>query len=235
MAPDSPYTWAICFSLISRVKPRQRLCAAWLFGPFRPFTEKSSRKGLPSTPGQVRSGSLPGPRHHHPRGPAARGRPGHHRHPQAGDLPARPPVHRQALRAGLLPCHAARPVPLARLVQVAGARWAVGSGFQADKNEAGLDHYQVRLYTAWYRVRHPRHARPGIPASPAPASQTRPRQARHQKSSSSPQRTRSAACLPRSAARHPTSSTPAAGHDGGTATRNAPATATTGDNAGQDH
>ena len=23
--------------------------------------------------------------------------------------------------------------------------------FQAGKNEAGLDHYQVRLYTAWYR------------------------------------------------------------------------------------
>jgi hypothetical protein len=46
-------------------------------------------------------------------------------------------------------CHAPRPVPVARLVQVAGA---LGSGgFQAGKNEAGLDHYQVRLYKAWYR------------------------------------------------------------------------------------
>jgi SRSO17 transposase len=48
-------------------------------------------------------------------------------------------------------CRALRPVPLARLVQVAGARWAVEECFQAGKNEAGLDHYQVRLYTAWYR------------------------------------------------------------------------------------
>ena len=48
-------------------------------------------------------------------------------------------------------CHTPRPVPLARLVQVAGARWAVEECFQAGKNEAGLDHYQVRLYKAWYR------------------------------------------------------------------------------------
>ena len=48
-------------------------------------------------------------------------------------------------------CHAPQPVPLARLVQVAGARWAVEECFQAGKNEAGLDHYQVRLYKAWYR------------------------------------------------------------------------------------
>jgi len=48
-------------------------------------------------------------------------------------------------------CHTPRPVPLARLVQVAGARWAVEECFQAGKNEAGLDHCQVRLYPAWYR------------------------------------------------------------------------------------
>ena len=34
---------------------------------------------------------------------------------------------------------------------MAGARWAVESCFQAAKNETGLDHYQVRLYPAWYR------------------------------------------------------------------------------------
>jgi hypothetical protein len=34
---------------------------------------------------------------------------------------------------------------------MAGARWAVEECFQAGKNEAGMDHYQVRLYKAWYR------------------------------------------------------------------------------------
>jgi SRSO17 transposase len=48
-------------------------------------------------------------------------------------------------------CHTPRPVPLSRLVTVVGARWAVEECFQAGKNEAGMDHYQVRLYTAWYR------------------------------------------------------------------------------------
>jgi SRSO17 transposase len=48
-------------------------------------------------------------------------------------------------------CHTPRPVPLGALVTVAGARWSVEECFQAGKNEAGLDHYQVRLYQAWYR------------------------------------------------------------------------------------
>lgn len=48
-------------------------------------------------------------------------------------------------------CHAPQPVPLARLVHVAGTRWAVEECFQAGKSEVGLDHYQVRLYRAWYR------------------------------------------------------------------------------------
>ena len=40
---------------------------------------------------------------------------------------------------------------LAELVRVAGSRWAVEECFQQAKNEAGLDQYQVRTYTAWYR------------------------------------------------------------------------------------
>ena len=36
-------------------------------------------------------------------------------------------------------------------MKVAGTRGAVEECFQAGKNEAGLDHYQVRLYRAWYR------------------------------------------------------------------------------------
>jgi SRSO17 transposase len=47
--------------------------------------------------------------------------------------------------------HAPGQVPLAELVRVAGARWAVEECFQAAKNEVGLDHYQVRRYDAWYR------------------------------------------------------------------------------------
>ncbi|GAA1022028.1 hypothetical protein Aple_084020 [Acrocarpospora pleiomorpha] len=42
-------------------------------------------------------------------------------------------------------------VPLRELVRVAGIRWTVEEAFQAAKNEAALDHYQVRLYQAWYR------------------------------------------------------------------------------------
>jgi SRSO17 transposase len=40
---------------------------------------------------------------------------------------------------------------LAELVAVAGARWAVEDCFAEAKNETGLDHYQVRTWTAWYR------------------------------------------------------------------------------------
>jgi len=40
---------------------------------------------------------------------------------------------------------------LDELVRIAGSRWMVEECFQAAKNEAGLDHYQVRGYTAWYR------------------------------------------------------------------------------------
>ncbi|MFD6187677.1 IS701 family transposase [Streptomyces goshikiensis] len=37
------------------------------------------------------------------------------------------------------------------LVRVAAARWAIEECFQSAKGECGLDHYQVRLYRAWYR------------------------------------------------------------------------------------
>ena len=48
-------------------------------------------------------------------------------------------------------CHSSAPMPLAELVRVAGSRWGVEETFQFAKNETGLDHYQVRLYPAWYR------------------------------------------------------------------------------------
>jgi SRSO17 transposase len=41
--------------------------------------------------------------------------------------------------------------PLAELVRVAGARWAVEEGFEAAKGEVGLGDYEVRRWGGWYR------------------------------------------------------------------------------------
>ncbi len=40
---------------------------------------------------------------------------------------------------------------LEELVQVAGSRWAIESNFETAKGEVGLDHYEVRSWTGWYR------------------------------------------------------------------------------------
>jgi SRSO17 transposase len=48
-------------------------------------------------------------------------------------------------------CYSPEPVTLAEFAAVAGARWGVEDCFAEAKNEAGLDHYQVRRYRAWYR------------------------------------------------------------------------------------
>jgi SRSO17 transposase len=40
---------------------------------------------------------------------------------------------------------------LQTLVTVAGTRWTVESDFEATKGEVGLDHYEVRSWTGWYR------------------------------------------------------------------------------------
>ena len=78
-------------------------------------------------------------------------------------------------------CWSPRPVTLPELAAVAGARWGVEDCFAEAKNEAGLDHYQVRRYRAWYRhvtlsmLAHAflavtaRAARPPLPG-PGPAS-----------------------------------------------------------------
>jgi SRSO17 transposase len=41
--------------------------------------------------------------------------------------------------------------PLAEVVRVAGTRWTIESCFEAAKSEVGLDHYEVRGWTGWYR------------------------------------------------------------------------------------
>lgn len=48
-------------------------------------------------------------------------------------------------------CHTPEHVTLIELARVAGARWAIEETFQTSKGETGLDHYQVRQYTGWYR------------------------------------------------------------------------------------
>jgi SRSO17 transposase len=40
---------------------------------------------------------------------------------------------------------------LTELVQVAGKRWTVEESIQTAKGEVGLDHYEVRLWSGWYR------------------------------------------------------------------------------------
>ena len=48
-------------------------------------------------------------------------------------------------------CYGPAVTPLVGLVRVAGTRWAVEEGFQQAKGEVGLDHYQVRRWSGWYR------------------------------------------------------------------------------------
>ena len=43
------------------------------------------------------------------------------------------------------------PTTLEEVVRVAGSRWTVESGFEEAKGEVGLDQYEVRSWTAWYR------------------------------------------------------------------------------------
>jgi SRSO17 transposase len=40
---------------------------------------------------------------------------------------------------------------LAEVVQTAGTRWTIESSFEAAKGEVGLEHYEVRSWTGWYR------------------------------------------------------------------------------------
>ncbi len=61
------------------------------------------------------------------------------------------PGEKGTLELAYFLCHAPAGTTLAELAAVAGARWAVEDCFAEAKNETGLDHYQVRTWTAWYR------------------------------------------------------------------------------------
>ena len=84
---------------------------------------------------------------------------------RARTAPAGPPVahpgEKGELELAFYRCWSPRPVTLPELAAVAGARWGIEDCFGEAKNEAGLDHYQVRKYRAWYRH------------SPCPCSRTR--------------------------------------------------------------
>ena len=92
------------------------------------------------------------------------------------------PGEKGQLELAFFRCWSPRPVTLPELVAVAGARWGVEDCFAEAKGEAGLDHYQVRKYRAWYRhatlsmLAHAflaataRASRPGIRPPDAPAS-----------------------------------------------------------------
>lgn len=47
--------------------------------------------------------------------------------------------------------YAATATTLVQLVRVAGMRWTVEESIQTGKGEVGLDHYEVRSWTGWYR------------------------------------------------------------------------------------
>jgi SRSO17 transposase len=47
-------------------------------------------------------------------------------------------------------CYGPRRATLLNLAWTAGTRWRIEECFQQAKNEAGLDHYQVRSWRAWY-------------------------------------------------------------------------------------
>ncbi|HBY93356.1 MAG TPA: IS701 family transposase [Chloroflexi bacterium] len=48
-------------------------------------------------------------------------------------------------------CFAPEGTSLETLVQVAGSRWAIEACFEEAKGEVGLDQYEVRSWTGWYR------------------------------------------------------------------------------------
>ncbi len=47
-------------------------------------------------------------------------------------------------------CYGPRTTRLLDLARIAGSRWRIEECFQQAKNDAGLDHYQVRTWRAWY-------------------------------------------------------------------------------------
>nr|WP_256548228.1 transposase [Xenorhabdus bovienii] len=54
-------------------------------------------------------------------------------------------------RAYYVVCALREQADLNTLVQIAGCRWEIESGFEETKGECGLDHDEVRRWQSWYR------------------------------------------------------------------------------------
>ena len=54
-----------------------------------------------------------------------------------------------AMRAYI--CFAPENTPVEKLIQIAGTRWTVERCFAESKSEVGLDQYEVRSYSGWYK------------------------------------------------------------------------------------
>ena len=59
--------------------------------------------------------------------------------------------HRRTKERAYYVVFAPQRTTLETVVRVAGQRWAIEQGFEASKQEVGLDEYEVRQYDAWYR------------------------------------------------------------------------------------
>jgi SRSO17 transposase len=59
--------------------------------------------------------------------------------------------HRHTGELAFYRCYAPEPVPLRKLVRVAGRRWTIEETFQAGKGLAGMDEHQVRRWSSWRR------------------------------------------------------------------------------------
>ncbi|MGW4330884.1 IS701 family transposase [Nocardia sp. NPDC004573] len=70
--------------------------------------------------------------------------------PRARTLATGTTQHLQPCRVAYYVCYGPRRSTIADLAWIAGARWRIEECFQQAKNEAGLDHYQVRSWRAWY-------------------------------------------------------------------------------------
>ena len=69
-----------------------------------------------------------------------------------GALVAGAAEHQCSERAGLLfSVYAPEATALREVVEVAGTRWAVEETLETGKGEVGLDQYEVRKWTGWYR------------------------------------------------------------------------------------
>ena len=75
---------------------------------------------------------------------------GHRAAPGPRALAAGPALGQRPAELAYYACYGPRRASLVDLAWIAGSRWHTEECFQQARNEAGLDHYQVRSWRAWY-------------------------------------------------------------------------------------